>query len=286
MIVNLKESRSMIIFMKKHQLLSYFLLAFLWSWAWWLSLIFTAPAEDILSGDMSFSFIFSALMGGLGPSIAGLAVARITEGRKNIRSMFSFKKGLSGKWLIAAFLTVPLITVVQVFVQYLTGRIISYDIVPLMLVMGFIWPCFSSFGEEIGWRGFALPILLKRTNAVKASLLIGLIWGFWHMPADFIAYASYGWLFFPMFAMIGLVTLTAHSVIMTYIYLKTKGNLLIMVIYHFTITATSILAPSFAFSDHADDIAKTAVSVAVLCVPVLYVLLFSKIKTMNRVEQS
>jgi uncharacterized protein len=271
---------------RKHPLLLYFLLAFLWSWTWWLSLILTAPAEDILSGDLSFSFIFSALMGGLGPSLAGLAAACITGGREKLRSMFSFKKGLSGKWLLAAFLTVPLITAAQVFVQFLTGRIVSYDIVPLMLAMGFVWPCFSSFGEEIGWRGFALPIFLKRTNAVKASLYIGLIWGFWHLPAEFIAYASYGWLFFPMFALIGLVTLTAHSVIMTYIYLKTKGNLLLMLIYHFTITATGILAPSFAFSDQADDIAKTAVSVAVLCVPALYVLLFAKMKAKDTVDES
>lgn len=263
---------------RRHLLSAYFILAFAWSWGWWAGLLLTTPSDAILTGNLPPAFIVFALLGGFGPSISGIVVSLLADGWSEVRKTLSgFKKGgFSCLWYAVSILTVPLLVAVQTALQASTGRLVSFEVSGAMFFLGFIWPLFSSFGEEIGWRGFALPILQERFGVLSASLILGLVWGLWHLPSDYIAYSSYGWLFIPMFMLIGLVTLTAHSVIMTFIYNKTNGSLAAMIIYHFTITMAAILSPAFSFSNQADDIAKTAVSVAVLCIAAILVLLFSK----------
>ncbi len=263
---------------RKHNLFIYFILAFVWSWGWWSGLIFSTPSDAIMSGNLPPTFIIFALLGGFGPSISGIITSAITGGKKETSSLFSgFKRGKNGiGWYAMAILTVPLLTAVQAGVQATTGRTVTFSVPGMMMVMGFIWPIFSSFGEEIGWRGFALPRMQNRFGILPASILLGLVWGLWHMPSDYIAFSAYGWLFIPIFLLLGPINLTAHSVIMTFIYNKTRGNLILMILYHFTITMAGILTPSFSFNGQADDIAKTAVSVAVICVAAILIAVFSK----------
>lgn len=264
--------------MKTNKLACFFFLAFLWSWGWWSVLIFTTPADAMLSGNLPMSFIFLALLGGMGPTIAGVLTACLIGGREEAASLLRRRKkrNFSLLWAAAALFTVPLLTLVQTAVHALCGRDVSYGVHGVMLIMGFIWPLFSSFGEEIGWRGFALPSMLTRFGALKASLLLGLIWGLWHMPSDYIAYSSYGWLFIPMFLLLGPVAMTAHSIIMTFIFTKTNGSVLLMVLYHYTITMSGILSPSFAYNGQADDVLKTLISVTVIAVGALAIVLLSK----------
>lgn len=263
---------------RTNNLACFFSLALLWSWGWWSVLIFTTPSDALLSGNLPMSFILLALLGGMGPTIAGISTSWLAGGREEAASLLRRQKArnISLLWVVVALLTVPLLTLVQTGVHALCGRAVSYRVQGVMLVMGFVWPLFSSFGEEIGWRGFALPRMLERFGALKTSLLLGLIWGLWHMPSDYIAYSSYGWLFIPMFLLLGPVAMTAHSIIMTFIFKKTNGSVLLMVLYHYTITMSGILSPSFSYDGQADDVLKTLVSVAVIAVGALAIALFSK----------
>jgi membrane protease YdiL (CAAX protease family) len=260
---------------RNNRLAAYFTLAFLWSWSWWIGLILSTPSDAFMSGNLPPTFFVFALIGGFGPSISGIMISLITGGKKETGSLLSgIKKGKFGVgWWAAAILTVPLITLAQTGLHVISGRIVTYDVPGLMMIMGFIWPLFSSFGEE---RGFALPKMQKRFGVLSSSLLLGVIWGLWHLPSDYIAYSSYGWLFIPIFLLLGPVTLTAHSVIMTFIYNKTKGSLIPMILYHYTITMAGILSPSFSFSGHSDDIAKVAVSAGVIVLAAVLVIIFSK----------
>lgn len=265
-------------FIRNNKLAAFFIIAFAWSWGWWSGLIFSTPSDAILTGNLPPSFIFFALLGGFGPSVSGIIVSLLSDGRDGLKETLGGlkKTGFSFWWYAVSMLAVPLMVAVQTGIHAAAGRSISFEVSGLMFVMGFVWPLFSSFGEEIGWRGFALPKMQKRYGVLSASLILGLVWGLWHLPSDYIAYSSYGWRFIPMFILVGPVTLTAHSAIMSFIYNKTNGSLLAMIIYHFTITAMAILSPSFSFSGPADDIAKTAVNVSVLVAAALLVLLFSK----------
>ncbi len=83
-------------------------------------------------------------------------------------------------------------------------------------------------GEEFGWRGFALPRLLQRRPPLAAALILGAIWWAWHLPTFFIPTLSQHQLSIPFF----LVNSLALSVIMTWLYLRTRGDLLLMILVH------------------------------------------------------
>src|SRR3712207_6537622 len=83
-------------------------------------------------------------------------------------------------------------------------------------------------GEELGWRGYALPRLLARRSALAASLILGLLWGLWHLPTFYVLGAPQHGL--PISAFL-LLTM-AYSVLFTWIYLHTRGSVLIATLFH------------------------------------------------------
>ena len=83
-------------------------------------------------------------------------------------------------------------------------------------------------GEEFGWRGFALPRLLQRQRPLAAALILGVIWWAWHLPTFFIPALSQSRLSIAIF----LVNTVALSVIMTWLYQRTRGDLLLMILVH------------------------------------------------------
>src|SRR5262249_40361049 len=83
-------------------------------------------------------------------------------------------------------------------------------------------------GEEFGWRGFALPRLLHRRSPLSAALILGVIWWAWHLPTFFIQTLSQSQLSIPLF----LVNSIALSILMTGLYIRTRGDLLLMILVH------------------------------------------------------
>ena len=85
--------------------------------------------------------------------------------------------------------------------------------------------------EELGWRGLALPLLQRKYAPFWASLILGVIWALWHVPAFFISGTPQsGWSILPYFA--GLIAL---SVILTPLFNDARGSLLIAALFHFQI---------------------------------------------------
>ena len=83
--------------------------------------------------------------------------------------------------------------------------------------------------EELGWRGLALPLLQRRYAPLWSSLILGGIWGLWHLPAFFLSGSPQSaWSFGPYF--VGVLAIT---VILTAMFNAAKGSLLIAALYHF-----------------------------------------------------
>ena len=111
-------------------------------------------------------------------------------------------------------------------------------------------------GEEIGWRGYALPRLAARFGLARAGLMLGAIWAFWHLPQFYIADAdSYHQPFIVWAAQV-----VAMSVAFAWLYARTGGSLLLVMLLHAAINNTKDIVPSGAspapgvFSLHASPV--------------------------------
>jgi uncharacterized protein len=86
----------------------------------------------------------------------------------------------------------------------------------------------DGLGEELSWRGFALPRLLSRHNALAASLILGVLWALWHLPLVWTEgsamYLQPVWLL--------LVDIPAKAVLYTWVFLRTRGSVLLAVLLH------------------------------------------------------
>lgn len=97
------------------------------------------------------------------------------------------------------------------------------------LLTAFFFTAIKGPVEEFGWRGLALPVLQRRLAPIWAALIIGLIWGFWHLPAFLLSGTPQGaWSFTPFFA--GSVAL---SIIVTPMFNASRGSILLAALFHF-----------------------------------------------------
>src|SRR5207245_3974942 len=95
-------------------------------------------------------------------------------------------------------------------------------------------------GEEIGWRGYALPRLATRFGLGRASVLLGLIWAAWHLPQFFIPEVdTYGQSFF-----VYALQVTALSVAMAWLYARTNGSMLLVMFLHSALTNSKVIVQS------------------------------------------
>ena len=99
-----------------------------------------------------------------------------------------------------------------------------YGVLPALAIALVIGPI-----EEFGWRGVALPLLQRRFAPLWAGLILGVIWGFWHVPAFLLSGTPQSaWSFGPYF-----VAVVAISVILTPMFNAARGSLLIAALFHF-----------------------------------------------------
>ena len=162
---------------QRHQLASYFGLTFAISWAIWLGLILGSlhiqtPVGAVLN-----------IVAIAGPSIAALVLAAVL-GRSELRRLLAgfSPSRLSVRWTVVA-LVLPLAMMaaaiaVSVAVFGAPRPAVTFSVAGVVLAE-FVRVLFlgGPLGEELGWRGFALPRLQQHRNALDASILLGLIWG-------------------------------------------------------------------------------------------------------------
>ena len=94
-------------------------------------------------------------------------------------------------------------------------------------------------GEEVGWRGYALPRLTQHFGLGPASLLLGAIWATWHLPLFFIRGTGSDGQSFPLY----LLQVMALSVTMAWLYWKTDGSLLLVMLMHASVNNTTDIVP-------------------------------------------
>ncbi len=230
---------------KRHPLIAFFIMTYLISWALWGILILTTPAGALLHKGPTPGFLVLALLGGFGPSLAGLLVAWLSGGRTALKSLFvqPGKHGSRMLWGMLALLAAPVINLMLLILFAQAGNPLPLAAIGPKLGLGLTWPLLAALGEEIGWRGFALPRLQDRRSALSSAIWIGLAWGLWHLPADYLGIGDQGRLFWINFLLLGPVLLTAYSILITFFYNRTK-SLWVALLFHYGLTFSAmVLAP-------------------------------------------
>ncbi len=221
--------------LKRHSVIVYYILALLFSWSVELPLV--AVRQGWVSWDIPFSVHYLAAFG---PMLAALFVTALVGGKAGLGELWQriTKWRVSWKWgsfavlspLAIFLLGLPLVRLVKgewPDLGLLGQTNYRPDLGPLVIIL---WLITFGFGEEIGWRGFALPRLQNSLSVSRATLTLGLMWAIWHIPAFFYheTYEGISWLFWPGF----IFGVLCGAVIFTWIYNGTRGSVLMVAVWH------------------------------------------------------
>lgn len=153
-----------------------------------------------------------------------------------------FKWQVSGRYYMFAvsYMVVAKLTAAVLY-RVLRGEWPAFGPVPLyLLLLATLVSTPVQAGEEIGWRGYALPRLSARVGLPAASLVLGAIWAFWHLPLFLMSGTDSTGQPFLLFSL-GVI---AISVAMTWLYVRTEGSLLLVMLMHGAINNTTGVVPS------------------------------------------
>lgn len=213
---------------RKHQLLAFFGLSYAIIFATIFTFLGLQPGQPMR--NWSLVWFLSAFS----PSFAALIVSGMLGGSAEIRRLLSgFARWRVGwRWYLAAgFLFLGPLAVGLVYIALgnpVAGLKPGTTLAAVLAQV--LFTLFSGpLAEEAGWRGFALPRLQSKYNALVSSLILGVIWCCWHLPLFFLPGSSQQGIPFPIY----LVLVIAVAIYMTWLYNNTRGSLVITVLAHF-----------------------------------------------------
>lgn len=216
--------------MRKYPVAWFYILAFGISWLGMISMVLASRGiAPFYRPYFLVLFIFYAI----GPALAAVIVSQVTHGKKGVQGLNKdlnrWRVGLVW-YIIAVFSPVVLLTVAQV-VTKLLGLTVTIAVPQINLspyvIFSFGVNFLANTCEEIGWRGFALPHLQKRYNALISTLIVGTLWGLWHLPLIFLVGNSMS-----EFPFVWFISIVADAFMYTWIYNSTKGSILLVALFH------------------------------------------------------
>jgi membrane protease YdiL (CAAX protease family) len=224
----------------RHQILAFVALTFAISWAIWWGMA-SMSLGIATSGGAVLNIVALS-----GPSITALTLSAVLGGGSLRRPLVGFSLArASAKWVIVALVLPLAMIVVAIAVSVLAfGAPTPVITIALLgvLATAFVRILFlgGPLGEELGWRGFALPRLQTRQTAYRASLLLGLIWGLWHIPLYFVPgtgqFETVSGGTDPAFAIGAFVGWTIGlSILFTFLFNETRGSLIVVILFHTSI---------------------------------------------------
>ncbi|HEX6270468.1 MAG TPA: type II CAAX endopeptidase family protein [Anaerolineales bacterium] len=228
-------------FLKRHSLIIGILLMFLLTW----------PIDLANAGvlPLQFPFVIYIFLG-WGFIFASLIMTGLTLGKEGVIALL--KRYLiwrvGWKWYLVAFFLIPAISFIAVLVNAVLtetpidfSTVLAYEIfgpsvnLALLIVPFFMFDAIAN-GEEMGWRGYVLPRLQAKYSALVSTLILSVIWAFWHLP-KFLSHwdaVTFAWF---------TVDVIAKAVLLTWMYNSTKGSLLLVTLFHASFNTAGMLLP-------------------------------------------
>jgi membrane protease YdiL (CAAX protease family) len=233
----------------RYPLTSFFLMAFAFSWIVWSPWVLSEDGVGLLPYQLSglTKGLLSAAAILLGPTLSAFIMTGITEGREGIRRLLHrivlWRVGL--RWYLFALIGIPVVMALGTVI--LPGDLSSL----LGLGPGYVLTYLSTYVlvvilggplfEEPGWRGFALPRLQPLHGPLVGTLILGLLWGLWHLPEFLVpawAESSGG---SSLLAIVKFVLIAiSFAIVTTWVFNNTKGSVFMAILVHASIDTFSI----------------------------------------------
>jgi uncharacterized protein len=211
---------------RRYPLVTLLVLAYGLTWVVWVPRAGGAPLGTV---GMAWTWV---------PAIAALLAAALTGGGGALRELGSrlVRWRVGWQWYLVVILGPAVFSVAVAGIYTLFGGSWAEAAPPAILQGPLLFlPLFlliltltDGLGEELAWRGFALPRLLTRYNALVASVVLGVIWALWHLPLLWTE--GNGMFHLPVWLL--LLDVTAKSILFTWVFLHTRGSVLIAMLFH------------------------------------------------------
>jgi membrane protease YdiL (CAAX protease family) len=222
---------------KRHPVAAYYGVTIVFTWAIQLPLVAVKQGWIDVPIPLWLHYLAS-----FGPTASALVVTAWTTGKRGLTQLWSDVTRWRVGWVwglfsvlspVVAFgLSMPIVYLFKgTWPDLRLLGAVSY-LPRLGLAVLPLWLLTFGFGEEIGWRGFALPRLQKTMSVTRATLVLGLMWVLWHAPAFFYheTYQGMGWI-----TLLGFVFgVLCGAVLLTWLYNGTRGSVLMAALWHGT----------------------------------------------------
>lgn len=275
-------------FVTRFPVIAFVLLTF--SLTWGIKLLYAFCKSKY--GIPAFNF---GLLASFGPFFSAFLLIAVSEGKQGIihtlRKMSSLRIGI--KWILIAALFEPLMFLAITFGYWISYREFpsSIDFLFLPSIASYLLTFFAGLfrwgvSEEIGWRGWMLPKLQIKMSPIKASLVLALFASLWHLDPSNLSTifvsrdCDYLFGFMPEIVERLIVTIPMTMVI-TYIYNRTGGNLLLMMIFH-SASNTSYFWVNDIFGVVETDFFRLSFTIIVVCLFIIFSYLLFKQQNIKR----
>jgi membrane protease YdiL (CAAX protease family) len=203
----------------RHPVTIYFVATFAISWTGAMAVAAPALMRGVPLPKMAGLMMFPIML--LGPCLTGVALARIAWGASGLKELLTQMRRIRlGGWYAGLLIPPSLILAVLLFLKTCVSSVYA----PNKFFIGIAFGVIAGFLEEIGWMGYAFRALSVQRSEFSAAVLIGLLWGFWHLPViDFLGTASpHGSYLIPYFLAF-IAVMTAMRVLIAWLYANTKS---------------------------------------------------------------
>jgi uncharacterized protein len=244
----------------------FFVLTFAWSW------LLGSVANYTKQHSPVFSLILT-ITSGFGPGIAAFMTVAFFTGRNGLIAWLknALNWRIDWRWFALAFITPPIVMLLALAIHWAFGGTIplspAVGHIPLAIAnFGFVFLIGGPLGEEFGWRSYALPALCSKMGWRTASLIIGIIWGLWHLPWFFTTGTAQSHMPFITF----MLNIIAGSVLFSWLFMQSKGSVLPVLIAHTSLNAFAGILSIIPSAETARPYALvTGILVATACLILL-----------------
>ncbi|MTD58625.1 CPBP family intramembrane glutamic endopeptidase [Amycolatopsis pithecellobii] len=222
----------------RYPLTSFFVLAFGLSWLAWTPYVLSENGLGLVPLHFPVIAGSTQLLGVLpgaylGPILSAFLVTALAYGRPGLRQWLGrfLKWRVSWRWYLSVLLGVP-IALALTSIPFSAERHLPTASLLGAYAVGLVFQMITTgLAEEPGWRDFALPHLQPRFGALRGTILLGVLWGCWHLPLFLTEWG--GWPEVrPLKVVEFLVSCAAISIVMTWVFNRTKESLPIAMILH------------------------------------------------------